>query len=463
MLQNLLKHPIYAGAYAYGRRQIDPRRKRPGRPATGRVVAGSEDWLVFLKDRFPAYLSWGQYERNQARLRANRARADEVGVARNGPALLSGVAVCARCGCRMTVQYTGEGKRHTYVCTRRLTDYGEEACQQLAGACLDAFVRQQVLAALEPAALDLSLAAAQRLETERADLDRLWQQRLERATYEVERAGRQYRLVDPENRLVARQLEREWEEKLAARQRLEEEYQRFVHQQPRLLTAQEREAIRRLAADIPTLWDDATTTHAERKEVLRQVVERVEVGAHGESEKVTVSIDWVGGTRTTGELVRPVARLEQLTYYPALCQRLRELADLGLASAEIAARLNAEGYRPPKRRHTYSAPGVQELLHRLGIQPPPTPHATPSDPVLGAHEWLLAPLAQTIGMPPVTLFNWVKRDWVRARQEETPPRRWILWADAAEVARLRERHQRPNGYYTRRLWMDGETTQRPLE
>jgi hypothetical protein len=149
-LQTLLKHPMYAGAYAYGRRQIDPRKKQAGRPSTGRVVSAVEDLLVLLKDRYPAYISWEQYQRNLARLKSNQACADELGAVRHGPSLLSGLLICSKCGCRMTVQYT-QRQRHRYLCCRQAVDYGGEVCQQLAGVALDKFVSQRVLAALEPA------------------------------------------------------------------------------------------------------------------------------------------------------------------------------------------------------------------------------------------------------------------------------------------------------------------------
>ncbi len=190
-LQNLLKNPLYAGAYAYGRRQVDPRTARPGRPSTGRRVIAPDEWYVLLRDHGPAYISWEQYERNLARLKANQARAEEVGVARKGAALLAGLVICAKCGRRLHVRYGGRRNRHTYICSRLMSDYGGEICQQLAGPPLDTLVSTWVLDALTPAALDLSLAAATNLERERADLVRLWEQRLERAAYEAERAARQ--------------------------------------------------------------------------------------------------------------------------------------------------------------------------------------------------------------------------------------------------------------------------------
>lgn len=408
----------------------------------------------------PAYISWEQYERNLARLKANQARAEEMGVVRQGAALLAGLVVCGQCGARMPVYYGGQTTRPSYRCTRQMSDYGGEPCQQLAGPCLDGWVSRQVLAALEPAALELSLEAAQHLEQERADLERIWQQRLERAAYEAERAGRQYHLVEPENRLVARQLERQWEEKLAHQQHLQEEYDRFRQSQPRLLSAAEREAIRQLAADIPALWAAPTTTVADRKEIVRQVVQRVTVNTQGESERVKVEIEWAGSACTEGELIRPVARWEQLSYYVQLSQRMRALSSQGLSAAEIAQRLNAEGYRSPKRQESFSPEGVQKLLRRLGHSQ--RPQRPPQRNDLGLQEWWLPELARTIGMPEVTLYRWLRRGWVKGRQQQQPPRRWIVWADEAEVERLRQLHQRPQGYYTRQLWV-GEVAVPPRE
>jgi DNA invertase Pin-like site-specific DNA recombinase len=142
-LQMMLKHPLYAGSYVYGRRQEDPRRKQAERPRTGRVVMNTHEWLVLLPDRCPAYIASEQYERNQLRLQANRARADTIGAVRSGSALLAGLVVCARCDCRLGVHYDDGGARlHTYECVERWTHYGEPRCQHLAGPCLDAFVRK---------------------------------------------------------------------------------------------------------------------------------------------------------------------------------------------------------------------------------------------------------------------------------------------------------------------------------
>lgn len=201
------------------------------------------------------------------------------------------------------------------------------------------------------------------MEQERAELDRLWQQRRERAAYEVERVARQYHVVEPEHRLVARTLEHAWEEKLLAQQQLEEEYHRFLQQKPRFLSQDERETIRQLATDIPALWTASTTTAADRKEIIRQVVERVIVDVQGHSERVTVRIEWIGGSSTEGIVIRPVGNLSELSTYPWICQQIQAMTEAGWTATAIAQALNDVGYCPahPIR---FRVPGASRpLLH----------------------------------------------------------------------------------------------------
>ena len=450
-LQMLLKHPLYAGAYVYGRRQGDPRRRQPGRPCSGRVVVPPTDWLAFVPDRAPAYITWEEYEANLAQLEANRAWAPSRGVARAGAALLAGLATCARCGTRLIVRYDGTPARPTYVCSRRATDYGESHCQQVAAAGLDRFVVGHALAALEPAALELALTATERVEQERAELLRHWEQRRERAAYEAERARRQYDAVEPENRLVARTLERRWEERLAAQQQVEEAYHRALRDLPSTLSEAERATIRRLALDIPALWLAPTTTNADRKELIRQIVERVVVNALGASEQVQVRIAWVGGSQTHGVVRRPIQRTDALSTYPEICERVRAGAQEGLPAAAIAERLNAAGYRPP-RGERFGVQAVRVLRQQLGLSGHrPRRHTRGG---LGPDEWWRTELAQTLGIPTGTLDSWIERGWVRARQEPRGLRRWIVWADAAEVERLRQFRQRPLDDAIRQRWLD---------
>jgi hypothetical protein len=168
-LQALLRNPIDAGAYAYGRRQVDGRKKRPGRPSSGRVARAPQEYHVLLHKHVPASITWEPYEQNLARLAANRAQADALGAVRHGPALLAGFVICGTCNNRLQVRYGGSQTLHSYVCGRAVIDYGGEYCHDLPGEPIDTFVTQWVLKALEPAALTLSLEATARLEHERQE------------------------------------------------------------------------------------------------------------------------------------------------------------------------------------------------------------------------------------------------------------------------------------------------------
>jgi DNA invertase Pin-like site-specific DNA recombinase len=455
-LQNLLKHPLYAGAYVYGRRQMDRRRSQPDHPKSGRVVMARSEWHALLPDRCPAYLSWEQYERNVARLAANQARASTLGAVRQGAALLTGLVVCARCGVRLGVHYQQSPRTHscpipfTYDCAHRRNHYGEALCQHVAGPRLDAFVTRYVLAALEPAALELSLAAAEQVEQDRAAIAQLWEQRRERAVYETGRAARQYQAVEPENRLVARTLERAWEEKLQAQQTLEEEYHRFLQQQPRVLTSEERTAIRQLAADIPALWNAPTTTDVDRKEIIRQVVEHVEVEAQGASEQVRVRITWAGGGQTEGVLVRPIARYRERTDYAPMCARVQELTTAGWSLDAIARQLEADGYPPLRSTRGWRRASVQTLRHQLGLE---TTHRHGSSrEALGPDEWWVRELAARLEVSSSSLLYWIEHGMVRARKEQSGWRRWMVWADASELERLRAYRHRDIAAEHRRRW-----------
>jgi DNA invertase Pin-like site-specific DNA recombinase len=453
-LQNMLKHPMYAGAYTYGRRQVDARKKQPGRPSTGRVTRPRPAYHVLLKDHGPAYITWAQYEQHLARLAANRARAETIGAVRHGPSLLAGLLVCGQCGCRLQVRYGGSRMLHSYTCDRVATTYGGTYCQYLPGEPIDAFVSQWVLTALEPAALTLSLEATAHLEQERQALDQLWQQRLERAAYEAERAARHYRAIEPEHRLVARQLAKDWEEKLTAYRQLQEEYERFVQAQPQALSGAEREAIAQLAHNIPALWHAATTTMAERKEIVRQIIHRVLVAGEGTSERLQITIEWVGGGVTAGIITRPISRIEHLSYYPLLCERIKTLAQAGYSTVQITACLAQEGFHSPKQAKPFSRQSVIELMRRLEVH---QPHRR-RRPALHEHEWWLSDLESELRIVNSTLHQWRKRGWLQARWHEQS-QRWVAWADAAELQRLKQRSARPAGYESRQRWLDAQPSQ----
>lgn len=430
-LSNLLHHPAYAGAYVYGRRRIDPQRQQAGRPYTGRMVAPQEQWEALLPGRLSAYISWEQYEANQEQLARNLARAR--GSIRNGPAMLTGLLFCGRCGQKMQVRYTS-GQCY-YVCCAQAVNYGGPPCQSLSGRAVDERVSQLVLLALQPSALEVSLRVAQDIAAERARLEATWHKQLERAQYEVDRALRQYNIDEPENRLVARTLEQQLEQRLSEHRALKQEYARVLAQQPSALTEAEQEAIRMLAADIPSLWAAPTTTNADRQQIIRQMVEKLIVTVHGHTEQVDIQVQWAGGHKTETSVTRPVARLQQLSYYPALLERVKGLRQQGLTAQQIAQQLNDEGWRPAKRRTTWNPNMVLQLCASLR-EPhvPESDHASEEKPKT---TWTLPQLARHLDMPVVTLYAWLRRGWIQGRQQNDPRRTWMVDADPAELSRLR--------------------------
>jgi hypothetical protein len=312
-------------------------------------------------------------------------------------------------------------------------------CQSLTGTPLDTWMSELVLQALEPAALEVSLDVAADVEAQRQRLHQQWDKRLERTAYEVERAARHYDAVEPENRLVARTLERQWEAALEAQEELKADHRRFLAEQPATLSAAERDAIRRLASDLPALWHAETTTAADQQAIIRQLVERVVVTVQGESEKVDLEVHWIGGHRTHAQQIRPVARLDQLSYYPALLARVAALHQQGLGRGAIAERLNAEGWRPAKRRSTFTAEMVRSLLMRQGLS---SAVSRSRSGVRKADEWTLPELAYALEMPHPTLYRWLCKGYLHSRRDPGGVQ-WLIWADAGELQRLCERRQAP--------------------
>jgi hypothetical protein len=437
-LQNLLHHPTYAGAYRYGHRATDPRRQRPGRPATGRQACCPEDGLVLIWDRLPVYITRDRFQANQERLAANRARYESAGPAREGPSLLGGLVSCGRCGRRMLVRYSGRTNRHGYGCTHAAADSAEPLCQSLPGSLLDDAVADQILRAVEPAALEASLAAVAEVERERAELHRHWQLRRERAGSEAERAARQYQACEPENRMVGRELERRWEEALRQQRQVDEEFERWLRTAPARLSAGDHEAIRTLAADLPAVWRSGTTTPADRQRIARLLLERVVVTVDKASEHVDVELQWAGGLVRRHALARPVCRYETQSDYPRLTARRKEWGGERRSAAWIAERLNAEGLRPPKRAGRFTGGMVRGLLARLGLT---RRERDGSRTGLGPGALRPGELARPLDNSRYTVRRWRRVGWVQSRRDDDG--RWIIWADADEIARLCEPYALP--------------------
>lgn len=443
-LSNLLHHPSYAGAYRFGHRPIDPRRKQPGRPTTGKLIRRPEECLVLIRDRLPAYISWDRFLANQERLDANRARHDRPGAPRQGASLLAGLLRCGLCGQRMSVRYSGAKGRHSYNCSRTTSSYGDPLCQSLSGPALDELIAGRVLAAVEPAALEASLAAVAGVERERAELARHWQLRRERAGYEADRTARQYQACEPENRLVGRELERRWEESLKSQRQLEEEYERWQRTSPGRLSPDDERAIRSLAGDLPAVWQAATTTPGERQRIARLLIERVAVRVDKASERVDVELHWVGGLAESHILSRPVKRYDLQASYPQLLAKLRGWCGEGMNAAGIAERLNEEGFRPPKRAERFNRGMVQRLLWHLDLARR-EPHGSLAG--LGPDEYRPGSLARRLEISRDTVRRWLKAGWLTSSRDAEGHH--VIWADASELQRLCELHRLPRNWETK--------------
>ncbi len=455
-LLNMLHHPIYAGAYRWGHRETDARKKVPGRPGTGRTFNTHDACRVLLHDRFAAYMTWDQFEENQQKLKENSRLGKMLAAPRHGPSLLSGLIACGRCGHRMMVGYanmrssangeqkaTATSKNLRYSCQRDAIDYGEARCQSLSGAALESFVVERLLQAVTPASLELSLAATEDIERERKQLDDHWQQRLARSRYEVEQARRQYAAVDPDHRLVARELERRWDEAIRADEQLQTDYDRFRRECPKQLSACEREQIEALADDLPALWNAESTTPEDRQTIARLLLERVTVTVEGNTDRVEVELGWAGGFTSRHTLIRPVQTYEQLSNYDELVARIESLREERKTLSEIAAVLNAEGFHPPKRTSQFNKGMLSRFLRERQSRAGERVPCDRDDAPLEADEWWLSDLASELRMPIATLHRWQRVGWVHSRKVTALRGRWAIFADAAELDRLRRLRASP--------------------
>lgn len=405
----MLKTPAYAGAYVYGRSTHAPERRKPGRPSTGIIQRPIDKWPIVLHNRYPAYVTWEEFLAIQNRLANNQAhyRVGKIGAPHKGLALLQGIAICGRCGARMRLRYSGErGDFPVYACHYAHSQTGEPRCQEVRALGIDAEVERLLLAALAPDKLTLALAALEQVEAADAALRKQWELRRERARYEAERARRQYDAVEPENRLVARSLERLWEEKLRATEQVEQDYQTWARQHQVVLSADDRREILALGEDLPRLWHATTTTPADRKQILRLLVDSVILDQHRQIGTVWFQINWQTGAVSEHWLVRRVRSYQDYAHLARVQQRIRELNAQQRMDDEIATTLNAEGLQTA-HGEPFTGPLVWLLRKKWGIaairvKANPTNPPRWEDGTYSVHG-----AAPVLGVYPGTVYHWL--------------------------------------------------------
>lgn len=360
----VLHNPRYAGAYVYGR----TRQRKAG---TGDQIRyrrlPREEWKVFLPNAHAGYITWEEFEANQAKLleNANGYGPDRrKSPPREGVALLQGLVVCGICGRRMTVRYYSRNGHPVpdYVCQRRSIQTAQPFCQIIPGTGLDEAIALVVLEAITPAALEVTLQVFEELRHRRAELDRIRRTRVERAREEAELARRQYMLVRPENRLVADNLERQWNEKLAQLAQAEEDYARVTKKEGPQLTTEDRQRIQTLVSDLPQLWKDPHTSARDRKRMIRLLVEDVTLQR---DKTIRIHIRWKGGATTSLERPLPLSAPELYRTPASIVEQVRALAP-NETDSQIAHRLNARGFRSGRGK-PFTRSSIRTIRTTYGI------------------------------------------------------------------------------------------------
>jgi DNA invertase Pin-like site-specific DNA recombinase len=341
-IYDILRNPAYAGAFVYGRHGPAPDR-RPGRP--NRLVdRPMAEWATVRHGVYPAYLEWGAFVQNQQRLADNASNyATRMrGAPREGAALLVGLAACGRCGRLMRVAYKPQVR---YFCNALCKAYGAASCLHLDGAGVEAAVVAAFFAAIQPAELAVldDVLAQQRAEREQVAQHHADQ--VARATYEARLAERRYRASDPEHRLVAAELERQWELALRALAEAREVADRHAAQPVEPALAPDlREQLADFGRRLPDLWDSGRLTPGHKKALLRALIRRVAL-SRPRPDAVEVKVIWVSGAFSLATVRPPIHRAADAEGYERMVDRVLELSAEGVPDREIARRLREEGFR----------------------------------------------------------------------------------------------------------------------
>jgi len=438
-LTSMLRNPVYAGTYVFGRHPIKTLLiDGEIRKVRARIDEPSE-WPVRIDHAHPAYLSWETYVKNQEKLQQNTSRAGGAtpGAPREGRALLVGLALCGRCGRRMSARYEARSARWSYACWGE-SSHGERLCWSVPGPTIDRAVEQLFLETMVPSELELSLAVEREVNQQADSLDRAWRARVEQARYEARRAERRYKAVDPDNRVVARTLEREWEARLREQEAVERQHAEARNAARVELTALDQRRIRELARDLPAVWAAPTTCAADRKAMLRLVIEAITLHPVDVPKRCTrVRVQWQSGVVSELEVTR-FLRGESHRHASEAVVRIREIAATGRHDEEIAKQLNDEGWCTGTGR-TWDYEAVRQLRSRKRIarvapdrqRMPPLPDRHPDG------RYSVPGAASRFDVSRAVVYRWIKLGLVTASREDHGTHRDVFWLDIDDVTAVR--------------------------
>jgi DNA invertase Pin-like site-specific DNA recombinase len=420
-IHHVLTHPVYAGAYIYGRCRHERYVDEQGRLRRRTRHLPMAEWSVLLPEHHPGYIDWPTFQANQVRIDANvHPQPHQAGGAvREGAALLQGLATCGKCGRRLHTHYAGRNAAPGYHCSGKNIVEGRGVyCLHVGGVQIDQAVVDAFLQALTPAALEATELAAQQLEAGHDAALAQWRLEVERARYEAERAERQYRAVEPENRLVARGLETEWEKRLRDLALAEKELGRREQQRPRALSPEERKKLRSLGSDLQQVWTAPTTTVRDRKELLRALLEEVMVTVKKPERCAHLTLRWKGGALTEIDLSLPRMKPRGLHTDEDTISLLRRLA-VHYSDDVIAGILNRQGRRTASgERFTANQVGCLRRYRQIPRHEPPTESST-------AELATIRKAAQILGVYTSTIHRWLNDGFI-AGEQVTPGAPWQI-------------------------------------
>ena len=455
-IYHVLTNPVYAGAYAYGKSRHEVTLDRSGaRRKRVRKLPRSQ-WSVLIPNHHQGFIDWSTYESNRARISANthpRPHQSGGGAVREGTALLQGLAVCGHCGRKLRTHYTGRTASPGYHCVGSTIANGRGIyCLNIGAMQIDDAVAQAVLAALAPLGIEAALAAALRIEADHDGALAQWRLTVERASYEAQRAERRYRAIDPDNRLVARGLEAEWEKTLRDLETAKAELLRREQQRPKTLNADERRRLLALGADLSEVWRAPTTSARDKKELLRALLEEVIIAVNKNAYRSHLTLRWRGGALAEIDLDLPRRRAAPVRTDEDTVTLVRRLA-VHYPDAVIAGILNRQ-QRTTAYGHRFTANHVGNLRRHWNIaryEPPATP---PEGEVLTIKQ-----AAARLGVATSTIHRWLN-DGIIAGEQLTPGAPWRI--RLTDELRARVAEQAPAGYLTmyqamRRLGVSRQT------
>src|SRR5271170_1269536 len=438
-IHHVLTNPVYAGAYAYGKCRHERYVDEQGRFRRRTRHLPQSEWAVLLPDHHPGFIDWATFQANQARIDTNvHPQPHQAGGAvREGAALLQGLATCGKCGRRLHTHYRGRNASPGYHCSGKDIVQGRGVyCLNVGGIQIDQAVADAFLKALTPAAVEATEQAMRQLEADHDAALSQWRLAVERARYEVERAERQYRAVEPENRLVARGLETEWEKRLRDLAAAEAELARRVQRRPCALTQEDKNRLRALGTDLRRVWTARTTTDRDRKELLRALLEEVIVTVDRPEQRAHLTLRWRGGTLSEVDLSLPRAQPRGVRTDEDTISLLRRLAVL-YSDDVIAGILNRQDRKTAtgERFTANQVGGLRRYRNIPRFQPP----AEQSPDELAS----IRQAAKILGINTSTIHRWLNDGFI-AGEQVTPGAPWQI--RITDELRARFVEEAPPGY-----------------